>query len=41
VTENIDTQFQTESVALSTKSCVVYRTSFAEKNIRKAECSVN
>ena len=41
VTGNIDTaQLQTDSVTLSTNSCVLYRASFAEKYIRKAECSI-
>jgi len=39
VTGKIDTQFQTKIVALNTNSCVFYRGSFAEKYIRKSECS--
>jgi hypothetical protein len=41
VTGNTDTQFQTESVARCTNSCVSYTASFAEKYIHKAECATN
>jgi len=41
VTGTVNTQFQTESVALGTNSCVFYRASFAEKYTHKAECSIN